>query len=94
MTRQLSALRRRRRAAGIALFSIVGAGAFGILSAGDSPAIAAGNPQAVTRTTTKPVPANPLPSISVTDVRTGKSVALRSALSGKKPLLVWFWAPY
>ena len=37
---------------------------------------------------------NPLPSVSVTDVRTGKSVNLASVFSGKKPLLVWFWAPH
>ncbi len=37
--------------------------------------------------------ANPLPVMNVTDVKTGKPFALASALDGKKPLLVWFWAP-
>ena len=36
---------------------------------------------------------NPLPVMNVTDVRTAKPYALASALDGKKPLLVWFWAP-
>ena len=37
--------------------------------------------------------ANPLPVMNVTDVKTGKEFPLASALDGKKPLLVWFWAP-
>ena len=36
---------------------------------------------------------NPLPVLSVTDVKTGKAFPLASAFDGKKPLLVWFWAP-
>ena len=36
---------------------------------------------------------NPLPVLNVTDVRSAKPYALASALDGKKPLLVWFWAP-
>ena len=36
---------------------------------------------------------NPLPVMNVTDVKTGKPFPLASALDGKKPLLVWFWAP-
>ena len=37
---------------------------------------------------------NPLPVMNVTDVKTGKDVALAASLDGKKPLLVWFWAPH
>ncbi len=37
---------------------------------------------------------NPLPVMKVTDVKTGKDVALAASLDGKKPLLVWFWAPH
>ena len=36
---------------------------------------------------------NPLPVLNVTDVRSAKPYALASAFDGKKPLLVWFWAP-
>jgi hypothetical protein len=39
-------------------------------------------------------PANPLPVMNVTDVKTGQPVALASFLDGSKPLLVWFWAPH
>jgi hypothetical protein len=35
-----------------------------------------------------------LPAMDVTDVRTGKPVALRSVVDGKLPVLVWFWAPH
>ncbi len=37
--------------------------------------------------------ANPLPAMTVTDVKTGKGFALASAFTGAKPMLVWFWAP-
>lgn len=36
---------------------------------------------------------NPLPVLSVTDVKTGKAFPLATAFDGKRPLLVWFWAP-
>jgi hypothetical protein len=39
-------------------------------------------------------PTNPLPVMDVTDIKTGQPVALASFLDGKKPLLVWFWAPH
>jgi thiol-disulfide isomerase/thioredoxin len=32
--------------------------------------------------------------MDVTDIKTGQPVALASFLDGKKPLLVWFWAPH
>ena len=38
--------------------------------------------------------ANPLPTMSVTDVNSSKPFALASAFDGKKALLVWFWAPH
>ena len=38
--------------------------------------------------------ANPLPTMSVTDVKSSKPFALASAFDGKKALLVWFWAPH
>ena len=37
--------------------------------------------------------ANPLPVMTVTDVKTGTPFALASAFTGAKPMLVWFWAP-
>ena len=37
---------------------------------------------------------NPLPTLSVTDVKSSKPFALASAFDGKKALLVWFWAPH
>jgi hypothetical protein len=90
MTGQRSASLHRRRRRALALFAL--SGTLAMLSGG---ALATTRPNfAAARTAAKTAPANPLPSMSVTDVRTGKSVALRSALSGKKPLLVWFWAPY
>ena len=36
---------------------------------------------------------NPLPAMTVNDVKTGKGFALASAFTGAKPMLVWFWAP-
>ena len=38
--------------------------------------------------------ANPLPTLSVTDVKSSRPFALASAFDGKKALLVWFWAPH
>lgn len=38
--------------------------------------------------------ANPLPTLSVTDVKSSKPFALASTFDGKKALLVWFWAPH
>ena len=38
--------------------------------------------------------ANPLPVMNVTDVKTGKDVALAGTFDGTKPVLVWFWAPH
>ena len=35
-----------------------------------------------------------LPAVEVTDVGSGRPVALQSLLPGTKPLLVWFWAPH
>ncbi len=37
---------------------------------------------------------SPLPVMNVTDVKTGKQVALASTFDGTKPMLVWFWAPH
>ena len=37
---------------------------------------------------------NPIPTLSVTDVKSSKPFALASAFDGKKALLVWFWAPH
>ncbi len=46
-------------------------------------------------TTTKPKKStNALPAVSVTDVSTGKPYALQTAVTGKLPTLVWFWAPH
>lgn len=59
---------------------------------------------AVTATTTQTSPAkktaaakkvaSPLPAMNVTDVKTGKTVALATTFDGTKPMLVWFWAPH
>jgi hypothetical protein len=63
-----------------------------------SPNIHAGAAGAATATTKKSAPAkvvkSPLPVMSVTDVKTGKQVALASTFDGTKPMLVWFWAPH
>ena len=48
----------------------------------------------VAKPTTTPTLKNPLPVMKVTDVATGKSVPLASYIDGKKPTLVWFWAPH
>ena len=48
----------------------------------------------VAKPTTTPTLKNPLPVMNVTDVATGKSVPLASYIDGKKPTLVWFWAPH
>lgn len=37
---------------------------------------------------------NDVPKVVVTDLRTGKPVNLPSIVDGKKPILVWFWAPH
>jgi len=37
---------------------------------------------------------SPLPSVDVSDLRTGDTIALASLGTTRKPLLVWFWAPY
>lgn len=37
---------------------------------------------------------SPLPVMNVTDVKTGRQVALASTFDGTKPMLVWFWAPH
>ena len=37
---------------------------------------------------------SPLPAMTVTDVKTGKPVALATTFDGTKPMLVWFWAPH
>jgi hypothetical protein len=34
------------------------------------------------------------PSISVTDIKTGKSVNLSTLNATKLPTLAWFWAPH
>ena len=77
--------RQARRRGAIALAALaVGVLGFGTAAvSGTSPALAAS-------TKVK----NPLPAVTVTDVRTGKAVKLASSLTGKKPLLVWFWAPH
>jgi hypothetical protein len=86
--------RRRRRVAAGALVAVVGAGVLNVFS-GVNSRVAAASPRArAVQAAAKATPTNPLPAMSVTDVRTGKPVALRSALSGRKPLLVWFWAPH
>ena len=48
----------------------------------------------VAKPTTTPTLKNPLPVMNVTDVATGKSVPLATYIDGKKPTLVWFWAPH
>ena len=48
----------------------------------------------VAKPTTTPTLKNPLPVLNVTDVATGKSVPLATYIDGKKPTLVWFWAPH
>ena len=69
--------------------------------AASSVVLAAAPSLSATTATTKPVPkaagakaANPLPVMNVTDVKTGKSVALASFVNGTRPVLVWFWAPH
>ncbi len=37
---------------------------------------------------------SPLPVMNVTDVKTGKQVALAPLFDGTKPMLVWFYAPH
>ena len=37
---------------------------------------------------------SPLPVMNVTEVTTGKTVALATTFDGTKPMLVWFWAPH
>ena len=78
------------RATGIALSTVIAA--FSVSALPPNPASAAGARAAVA-TKTGNAASNPLPAMSVTDVRTGKAVRLQSALNGRKPLLVWFWAP-
>ena len=74
--------------------------------AASSVVFAAAPSLSATTAPTKPVPkaaaakaaaakaANPLPVMNVTDVKTGKSVALASFVNGTRPVLVWFWAPH
>ena len=76
--------------------------AIGVVSvaAAFASAVGAGSASAVLRASSLPAypltaakAVNPLPAITVTDVRSGKPYALASALTGSKALLVWFWAP-
>lgn len=59
---------------------------------------AAAAPNVAASPTTKSTPTkkvkSPLPVMNVTDVKTGKSVALAATFNGTKPMLVWFWAPH
>jgi hypothetical protein len=59
-----------------------------------SAVLAASAATATTVPSKKANPTNPLPVMQVTDIRSGKPVSLPTALSGKRPLLVWFWAPH
>lgn len=84
-------MRRHRKVAAFAVAAgLATVGSFALGVGGSSQALATGT----TRTASKSTSTNPLPAMSVTDVRTGKAVALQTTLSGKKPLLVWFWAPH
>ncbi len=56
---------------------------------------AAGAATATTkRSATSKVVKSPLPVMNVTDVKTGRQVALASTFDGTKPMVVWFWAPH
>ena len=56
---------------------------------------AAGATAATTKKATAPKAIqSPLPVMNVTDVKTGKQVALASTFDGTKPMLIWFWAPH
>ena len=35
-----------------------------------------------------------LPSVDLTDVRTGGTVDLAALVPAEQPLLLWFWAPH
>ena len=63
-----------------------------------SPIVNSGAAGAATSATKKSAGAktvkSPLPVMNVTDVKTGKQVALASTFDGTKPMLVWFWAPH
>lgn len=67
--------------------TIIAAAAAGVGTAGAAPK----SPAVPSAASKKSI--NPLPVMNVTDVKTGKDVALAASLDGKKPLLVWFWAP-
>ncbi len=84
---------RRRR------FAVVAAAATLSLATGGSAlaATATTKPKAKVATpSTKPATflKSALPNVTVTDVITGKPFALASLADGKKPLLIWFWAPH
>lgn len=80
--------RPKRTLAGLTVGFAATAGIFGVVHAPSAPALVSANIAQAAK------PANPLPAVSVTDIRTGRAVALQSAMTGKKPLLVWFWAPH
>ena len=83
-----------KRALAAVLVMVIAAGT--VIAQGANAAAATGSapkrPSSTSATSKKS--SNPLPVMKVTDVKTGKDVALAASLDGKKPLLVWFWAPH
>ena len=74
-----------RLAAGVGITALAAA----TLTLGPTAATAAS-----TRLQTKAKTDTPaFPAVTVTDIKTGKPFKLASLSSGKKPTLVWFWAP-
>lgn len=85
---------RNRTAGGVARRATVAAAVLALIA----PIAHADRSAAATVTTKKAaatkVVKSPLPVMNVTDVKTGRQVALASTFDGKKPMLVWFWAPH
>jgi len=54
------------------------------------PAATAGPPASAV----PPASASILPSVPLTDVRSGATVDLASLVPAQRPLLLWFWAPH
>ncbi len=89
MTNQL-----RSRRFGIRSIAIVGGVSLVLLlsGVGQSASQAANSAKKPAAATAKKL-SNPLPVMTVTDVKAGKPFALASVFTGKLPVLLWFWAP-
>lgn len=91
---QDAAARRQRRLRRVARSTTVAAALVGMISPIMHADVAGAATATTKRSATAKAVKSPLPVMNVTDVKTGKQVALASTFDGTKPMLVWFWAPH